>query len=674
MIGHNTFMGPQPCSLAGVSAFRGSQSVFGVCGPCGGSARAKCTLQKPAKECAPLPCDPIPKYEERTLSGFIGTITDGVATTTTAHTIRVVDGLAIGTAPSTDPALGGLETGYIANLAVSSCAQRVGVTSPCSCLYVPTLALRQLLPSGQTYALNLPRALTTRRFTDAAPLVIIVGTGTVYDTDGVTPLQTGLPGIATVPVPNPGCGFFQDQLTIILGNGDTTYITENYYDVVVDPCLGDYIFVCGNASPAEEDPVAIVRHVSITTGLPDATTASTVPFTVAVSLVLLPTMLAVGVNNTDDDQAFVWSLTKPDLVSVAPEPNVYNTGYNNPSTSELRLGSQQTNTVIIRVLADPGVPGALWVVANATLTAGVMNPTQAVAVYAFLADTNPDVAWGDGNGIAIWWVPDGGATQLTRSTDAIWAPPGPFAAGLLVCGNAYVSGDSTILYPALPHFSVDSVDPTQVAPWMFVARRCHTVNPSGGPPGSCGVFGPGCGGGCPGTMIQVSFTDLGGCAETRLLNCLGLSQPGCSTIVVCSGDVIQSVLCPGQPAGILDALVTLTASPASCKTKAVGAVNGTVVCNIINGTSGSRSVLLPPCTECGSCCPEAVLRTCGDGVVRVVTSCCEASTTFIVDGPVVVGRCGAANALPIPGSIVFDATTNQFLGYNGTSWQAFLFD
>ncbi len=602
----------------GGSTFRGNALGFQV------HAAGPCVRTPPPAPPAPalLAADtgpgPRKAYECSALHGFLGQLDVGLGETWAARLVRARHGYGIGAAVLAST---GVQEGFLVFLSDSD---QVLATMP---LIAPQ-------EDGTTIHLRQPRALlvqdTLGGFGDVGNIpavVTIVGNGVLVDSDGVTVLLSDVV-LATVRV----SGCILCAPTMLIGNG-VTWSTDpdapaaTYYDLCPAPCEPGMVYVCGSApfTGSATSAAAMVALVDTSTGVAiQYLVLSSVPGSVAVSLGMSFALLAMGVNvgSGGSADALVWSTTPAaettPFASVAPFPSPYNTQYNSTSTSRLRRPSNTLTMTIVRVITH--TCGGIMVVARAGLGASPVIPTQVLALYAFDSSTAPITSFGD-QGILVWYVPDAGTTSTTQPTDALLASDG----SLVVVGNAFPAGTASFVYNAtLPYL-------TTPAPGVGVPPRPFALQVKSCTRAWCCCC-------CDGTLppvLQPLVSNLPGCAYARLVSAAFFTSPLCLHMV---GDVFpHGCGVPAQAAGVLHALVSLTCPPRVLNAAAVG---------------------LPPGAS--------------SGLVRVDTVCgATGRSTLLVSGPVVVGSIcsGDEDALPIPGSILFDPYAQAFIGYDGTQWR-----
>lgn len=553
---------------------------------------------------------------------------------------------------------------------------------------LPTVALESTQASGNVLRLTHPRALVAR----GPGWVTVVGTGTVTDFDLNVTVQPMLCHVCVggAVLGAPYCIAGNGATTVVIGTDDPVdIIQEDYYDVAVNPCDPCSLYVCGSILVAGNEtietiiPFASVRVVRVDTGLSTAVNilapfvlqpldSSIFSYSIAVSLVVQPSLglVTMGVNGGlavgNTARSTLWSVAAVGLAAVAPGPapaTAINTLYNSPSTGLLGFGAQPiASTVIVRVLAAP--TGGLTVVGRVGLEDTPDLPAAAVGVWAFGPTTAPDVGFG-ADGVAVWSVPDGGATVATLVTDAALTADssavvlvGDAFAAPAAEGDAGFGGPLGIVYPSLPYLNTLEAVPSGLnasQPFGFIAVASlvgcpSSVSAAGGAvcvPNDAALCGP-----CRPGVATVTWC-LPGCAEARLVTAVALSGPLGARV---TGDVFRRVGCPAQPAGVLDVGVALL-----CVPRITNSGPGTWV-----GATPGTALAAPP-----------------DGGPLRVDYCAPAPSTLMVAGPIIVGGpCGVTasaygsdglpppSILPIPGTMYFDkAAQKLYVCVNGETFQ-----
>jgi hypothetical protein len=550
---------------------------------------------------------------------------------------------------------------------------------------LPTVALEFTQASGNVLRLTHPRALVAR----GPGWVTVVGTGTVTDFNLDVTVQPMLCHVCVggAVLGTPYCIAGNGATTVVIGTDDPVdIIQEDYYDVAVNPCDPCSLYVCGAILVAANGtiiPFASVRVVRLDTGLSTAVNIlapfvllplgpSIFSYSVAVSLVVQPSLglVTMGVNGAlavgNTARSTLWSVAAVGLAAVAPGPapaTAINTLYNSPSTGLLGFGAQPiASTVIVRVLAAP--TGGLAVVGRVGLEDTPDLPAVAVGVWAFGPTTAPDVGFG-ADGVAVWSVPDGGATVATLVTDAALTADssavvlvGDAFAAPAAEGDAGFGGPLGIVYPSLPYLDTLEAVPSGLnasQPFGFIAVASLIGCPSsvgavGGAvcvPNDAALCGP-----CRPGVATVTWC-LPGCAEARLVTAVALSGPLGARV---TGDVFRRVGCPAQPAGVLDVGVALL-----CVPRITNSGPGTWV-----GATPGTALAAPP-----------------DGGPLRVDYCAPAPSTLMVSGPIIVGGpCGVSasafstdglpppSILPIPGTMYFDkAAQKLYVCVDGETFQ-----
>ena len=608
------------------------------------------------------------EYEMGFLDGFVAPVTDGLGDEIDVTTIRVTKagphGFVIGVAYSV--ATGGLE-GFLGNAAGVGPGHPLGIKPTC---------LRTVSSvSGEVYQLHTPRALLVL----SQDQVVVVGSGTVYDLDGVAYLN----GPAIANVCRNACGVLVAY--VVVGNGPLSpeITNESYNDIHVDPVgfHGDTEtwLVCGTGTLNGGSRCALLRRLSAVTYLPvfvhipdDPTPPrpyaiinmtgsgysplSTVQ-TEAVSIATPGDMIVVGVNVYSTSLAdaanpvgtCLWPL-RFTLVQLLPWPS---TAYNSPYTG--LIVTPGLSTACLRVLA-PRVSGsggggcgsaavcdvgdvALYVVTLVRLDTGQGLPSHAVQVNAYTSDTAPQITFGSA-GVLTWTA---SSYTSTRPNDAILTANGR---DVLVVGNAFL-GETTLTpvqeplqheytVPGFPCLTVHATVPYVPAP--FVIKVSYT-------------------GGCPCPVV----TNLEGCAAVRWAS--GLSLSALPNAMLMLGDVTEKLRQPAQMPYVLSValqygkggtrLLNCTRVPATSALQSHG-------CGLV--------VLPQQCVVCACACSD-----CSNGCVADadgVKAGCATTTTLVLPGPIVIGGTPSSSpTVPLPGSLRFDAASQTFQGYDGTAWR-----
>lgn len=572
------------------------------------------------------------RYESDFMSGFLANPSDGVGTDVLATTIRITrvcqGGYFVGQAYSVttrriEGVLGRLDDRGVAGVSVT-------------CLTSTSL-------SGDVHRLTTPTAVLVY----TPDHIVVIGSGGTGDTPVFG--DAAVPCIANVYRScDTDCGF-----KVFVAVGGVSSVTpeltdEVYEDIQVDPYVYRSWLICGSAvvrrGGSTSPRSAIIWRVSaetfMATALPsgegqparmyaviDLTgTSIATRATQAVSIAASGDLVTVGVNVYDAVTSVgvgvcLWPL-RHTLTQLLPWSA---TSYNDPHTGMLRV-TGTVSSACLRVLVPTGIGfdcgssnPSLYVVTLARMDTSAGLASHAVQVQAFSPDTSPCLAFGVA-GTCTWTAPSSGST---RPNDAYLASN---ARDILVVGNSFFAETVTPPFhrytvPGFPDLTVHAT--TSSVPLPFVVRVSYT--------------------GCPCVMLS----DLPGCSAIRWAG--GLSETGLNAVTVV-GDVNGRLTAPSQCADVLTAVVYL----------------GTRTARIMN---------------CGEAASQPLLRSRGCGIVSLQDSCescscpcpssCAERTTLLLPGPVVIGSATPSAALPLPGTICFDADTGTFKGYNGTTWFTF---
>lgn len=587
------------------------------------------------------------RYETEFLNGFLANPSDGVYTE-------------LGVGPTTTVRISRVQReGYFVGQAFSVATRRLegvfGKLDDRGISGISVTCLRSTSLSGEVQRLTTPTALLVY----TPDHVVVVGSGGTRDGDV-------LPCIANVYRSyDAGCGF-TFKVFVAVGGGlsaATPELTDvSYQDIQVDPYNYRSWLLCGSAVIVDGSVLrrrcAIIWRVSA-----DTFTPIPLPSTEGHPARMYAAIDLTGTGIADKVTQAVSIATSGDLVTVGV--NVYNgavtavglgvcvwplrhtltqllpwsaTAYNDVHTGMLRVTST-TSTACLRVLVPDGGgfgtdcggsnPG-LYVVLLARMDTTAGFPSHAVQVQAFSRDTSPSLAFGVA-GTCTWTAP---TTGSTRPNDAYLAPN---ARDVLVVGNSFFAETKELLLshtyvvPGFPDLTVHATP--ESVPLPFVVRVSSL--------------------GCPCALV----TDLPGCSALRWAS--GVAETGVNAITVL-GDVNDQLTAPSQCADVLTAVVYL------------GARSAPRVMNCGSDDASSRAPLLQT-RGCGIVALQRACEACvcSSSSSETCTPLCATSTTLLLPGPLVIGAGTPTTALPLAGTICFDAETGTFKGYNGTAWVTF---